>query len=856
LRSAWRLSFGAALAITIWLLSGSGPDARFVQNAAEPTITLRVIVVTAQDAAEQLLDRLNHGESFALAAKTVSTAPSADDGGWLGKVTISQLRPEVRSAVQGLRPGDLTRVVRLPTGFAIFKVESDDPAEAGAESVSAAIAATGAVKFVYDLSGFTDVRTAIESSSPPPGWSEDPRTICQTRTKSLTATRALVNGYLAPGGGGASRSAVDLMELHVLLGQLDAYEGNMAGAVARLEDAARTAAPEGPAAVLPLEEALGIAYLHKAEIDNKVQITPGDYCLLGVRPHRALAEPADAEKAVAHLLKYLDARPDDFEVRWLLNRAAMATGAYPDKVPAALLIPPSAFQSSEDLGRFRDVAPQAGLSGVASAGGVIVEDFGGTGRFDVVSSTMDSCQPMRMMSSNGDGTYTDRTSASGLSTQFGGLNIIAGDYNNDGCPDILVLRGGWEYVPQRLSLLQNDCHGKFVDVTLTAGLGKLTTTQTGVWTDIDNDGWLDLFLGNEAGAAQLYRNNHGVFVDISRAAGVDRSAFTKAVAAADYDNDRYPDLYVSNYGGTNFLYHNNRNGTFTEVSAAARVTGPTMGFGTWFFDYDNDGWPDLFATSYVSSVDEIARGYLGLPRHATTMRLYRNLGDGTFRDVTKEVALDKVQMPMGSNFGDIDNDGWLDIYLGTGQPSYAAAVGSVLLHNKDGRAFVDVTASSGTGEMHKGHGVAFADLDHDGDEDIIFEVGGATPGDRHAMRVFENPGHGNDWIALKLVGVKTNKSAVGARIKVTVQNESGATRSIYRTVGTGGSFGVSPIVQHIGLGKSARIADLEIWWPATDRRQHLAGIGKNQWVRIEEGVDQVTVLERDTMKLGGGRKSP
>src|SRR5262249_38079407 len=151
-----------------------------------------------------------------------------------------------------------------------------------------------------------------------------------------------------------------------------------------------------------------------------------------------------------------------------------------------------------------------------------------------------------------------------------------------------------------------------------------------------------------------------------------------------------------------------------------------------------------FQTSYVTSVDEVARQYVGQPRNGTTMKLFRNLGDGTFRDVTAAANLEHVQMPMGANFGDIDNDGYLDMYLGTGHPSYAATVGSMLLRNKDGRSFVDVSASSGTGEWHKGHGVAFADLDNDGDEEIVFEVGGATLGDRHALRLFENPGTDND----------------------------------------------------------------------------------------------------------------
>src|SRR5690606_22694445 len=382
----------------------------------------------------------------------------------------------------------------------------------------------------------------------------------------------------------------------------------------------------------------------------------------------------------------------------------------------------------EDIGRFRDVAQQAGLTSVGSAGGVIVADLHNRGTFDVVTSMSESCGPMRLLANNGNGTFTDRTDGSGLDTQLGGLNLVQGDYNNDSCPDVLVMRGGWEELPQRRSLLQNDCRGGFTDVTEAAGLAvPATASQTAVFADIDNDGWLDQFIGNENAPAQLFRNaGDGRFEDISAAAGVDRVAYTKGVAAADYDNDGYADLYVSNYGGTNFLYRNNRNGTFTEFAAAARVAGTPTGFATWFFDYNNDGHQDLFVTSYVASLDEMARHLLALPRQGTSMKLYRNLGDGTFRDATREAGLERVLMPMGANFGDIDNDGWLDMYLGTGNPSYVSLAGSVLLRNVDGRRFVDVTASSGTGELHRGHGVAFADMDNDGDQDIVFEVGGIT----------------------------------------------------------------------------------------------------------------------------------
>jgi len=269
---------------------------------------------------------------------------------------------------------------------------------------------------------------------------------------------------------------------------------------------------------------------------------------------------------------------------------------------------------------------------------------------------------------------------------------------------------------------------------------------------------------------------------------------------------------------------------------------------------DNDGWADLFATSYFTSVDESIRTYLNLPHNAAGLKLYRNLGNGTFRDVTTEVGLDKVFMPMGANFGDIDNDGFLDIYLGTGNPSLASLLPNVLLRNREGKSFVDVTASSGTGELHKGHGIAFADLDHDGDEEIVAEIGGATPGDSHPLRLFENPGHGNDWINLRLVGVKTNRAAIGARIRLTVENEGRGTRSIHRSVGSGGSFGASPLEQHIGLGKSARIIELETWWPASNTRQRVSGLEKNQSVEMTELTGSYSRIERRPITLGGTRK--
>jgi len=854
-RVVWLLIFGALLYTGISSRTYQLP-AGAAQTTSTDEVTLRVIVVDSAEEAQRILARLNGGEDFIAMAQAESIDPTGSAGGLLGKVTLSTLPPVLKDALVGVAPGQLTRVVQIPTGFAILKIIDDtDPTNINMNGVNPASLATAAnVKYVIDVSGLVEAEAILQAFPKPNAWNQDPRAICQARRQSLASSQRSLEDYLLSkdSDGRGSRSAFDVMQAHFALAQLHAYDGRMSRALVEYQEAYETARASVPAATARMTEALGVAFLHKAGIDNGAHRAPGELCLLPLRARQSYARTGDAEKAIELFLSFLKQQPDNLEVRWLLNLAYMTIGRYPEKVPSAYLIPPATFAATEDVGRFRDVAPQAGLSVVATAGGVIVEDLAGTGRFDVVTSNFDSCGPLHYFRNNGEGTFTERTSAAGLDGQLGGLNLVQTDYNNDGCKDIFVLRGGWE-LPQRNSLLRNNCDGTFTDVTAASGLAEpATSSQTAAWADINNDGLLDLFVGNEDRAVQVFLNNAGRgFEEISRSAGFDRAGFTKGVSAADYDNDGFVDLYVSNFKGQNLLYRNNRNNTFTEVARAAGVPGPGNGFATWFFDYDNDGWLDLFATSYFTSVDESVRTYLGLAHNAATLKLYKNLGDGTFRDVTVDVGLDKVFMPMGANFGDIDNDGFLDIHLGTGNPSYASLLPNVLLRNRQGKSFVDVTASSGTGELHKGHGIAFADLDNDGDEEIVAEIGGATPGDSHPLRLFENPGHGNDWINLRLVGVKTNRPAIGARIKLTVENEGRGLRTIHRSVGSGGSFGASPLEQHIGLGKSARIVEVEIWWPGTNTRQRLTGLAKNQSVEITELARSYTSIERRPLTLGG-----
>jgi hypothetical protein len=618
--------------------------------------------------------------------------------------------------------------------------------------------------------------------------------------------------------------------------------------LAATREGLRTGAVAGDhAARIGVSYHLGVANLRRGETENCCAAPSYESCILPIQGSGVHTRREGSERAAecfAEVLRATD--PTDYwhyAATWLLNVAHMTLGTFPEGVPAEQRLPVRAFAPEAPFPRLCDVAPAVGLDTNGTAGGVAVEDFDGDEWLDVVVSDWAPRGQLRFHSNQRDGTFADRTEAAGLLGITGGLNLVHADYDDDGDIDVLVLRGGWwfEHGAHPCSLLQNDGKGRFTDVTFACGLGeRRAPTQTAGFADFDLDGDLDLCIGGECSPRFpcrncLYRNDgKGRFTDVTVAAGVTNDRYAKGLVWGDVDGDRFPDLYVSNIGDDNRLYRNRGDGVFEDVASRVGVTQPKNSFPTWFWDFDNDGALDLFVANYDTGIAHIASHLLGGALPFTTARFYRGDGRGGFADVSKALGFDYPAMPMGCNFGDLDGDGWLDAYLGTGDPAYASLMPNLFLRNVRGERLQDLTMASGLGHLQKGHGVAFADFDHDGDLDLFLVIGGAYPGDAFRNALFENPGHGHRWVAVRLVGRESARCALGARVCVTVR-EHGGSRRIFRHVSQGGSFGGSPLRQTIGLGACERIESLEVFWPRTGRSQTFADVPLDSMLRLVEG---------------------
>lgn len=597
----------------------------------------------------------------------------------------------------------------------------------------------------------------------------------------------------------------------------------------------------------------GISALRRGENENCILCRGESSCILPISPKAVHTNPEGSRLAIQYFTEYLAEFPDDLGVRWLLNIAHMTLGEYPDRVDPRYLVPLEHFLKPEfDIGKFKDIGDKVKVNRLNQAGGSIMDDFDNDGLLDIVTTTMDATVGMTYYHNDGAGHFENRATAAGLDEQLGGLNCRQTDYNNDGFLDIFIVRGAWFNDPMRPSLLRNNKDGTFTDVTEEAGLLHPANSITAAWADYNNDGWLDLYVCCETQTSRLYLNlKNGTFEDVTRSSGIYQSRILgKGAAWIDYDNDGDPDLFV-NYLTKEYaaqLFRNNGNGTFDDVSESQGIRGPVNGFSCWTWDYDNDGWQDIFATSFDRELGEAVKGLQGKPHSLNTSRLYHNRQGQGFEDVTHEAGLDAVYLAMGSNFADFDNDGYLDMYLGTGEPDIATLVPNRMFKNVNGRRFAEITASSGTGNLQKGHGVSCGDWDRDGNIDLFIEMGGAVPGDQYHNILFQNPGgHGNRWLSVKLIGEQTNRAAIGARIKVVTAGTE--PRTIHRDVSSGSSFGGNPLQQSIGLGRAEKVHTLEIFWPRSKATQTFHDLDTNQAIEITEFATDYRKLEHKAIPV-------
>lgn len=603
-----------------------------------------------------------------------------------------------------------------------------------------------------------------------------------------------------------------------------------------------------------------ISNLRVGEQSNCVMLHTSQSCLFPLNVKAVHLNQQGSRQAIEHLESLLSSTPNnEVTLKWLYTIAKQTVGEYPDATAEDWLIPMKYFASDIEMPEFVNIAPLTHTDINDLAGGTILEDFNGDGFIDIMASAWGTNSQLKTLLNDKQGSFVDATNASGLVGLLGGLNMISADYDNDGDIDVLVLRGAWMLDQGRIpnSLLMNDGNGFFTDVSESSNILSFHPTQTAVWGDFDNDGWLDLFIGNESFGnvshdAEFYHNNKdGTFTDISKQMNLSIDGYVKGATLGDFDNDGYIDLYISRLDKTNLLFRNDSSDgkiRFTDVSKQAGVQEPVFSFPTWFWDYNNDGWLDIFVADFNMNVyisqdsngthlSQIINSFIIDKTVTSSPKLFKNNTDGTFTDITGEAELNLPLLAMGANFGDIDNDGYLDMYIGAGDPSFKTLIPNRMFRNNKGEYFQDVTTTNAVGHLQKGHAVSFADIDNDGDQDIYAVMGGAYSGDFFPNALFENPGHGNNWITLRLEGTESNRSAIGARVEIEVTVD-GVEKSMHRVIGTGGSFGANSLQLEVGLGKATLINTINIKWPSGIISQYF-NIKANQILKIIENNEQL-----------------
>ncbi|MGH9510823.1 MAG: CRTAC1 family protein [Terriglobales bacterium] len=547
--------------------------------------------------------------------------------------------------------------------------------------------------------------------------------------------------------------------------------------------------------------------------------------------------------------------------------------------------PPGKRNSTLDV-TFVDVARDAGLNAKTIYGGehknkyllettgcgVAFYDYDNDGWLDIflvngwrLEGFPSGQEPTsHLFKNNRDGTFTDVTAKAGVAHSGWGQGVCVGDYDNDGFDDLFVTYFG------KNVLFHNNGDGTFTDVTDKAGVGgNGKRWNTGcAFVDYDRDGKLDLFVANyidldlatapvpesgpclykgvtvacgppglKGGKNILFHNNgNGTFTDVSDSSGILQATgtFGLGVLTADFDNDGWPDIYVANDSSPSALYHNKRNGKFTDIAIEAGCAlspdgKPQAGMGVSAADYDLDGNLDIVKTNFAGD----------------TPSLYHNLGGANFEDTTFTAGLGAHTqfLGWGCGFFDFDNDGWPDILICNGhvypeveqlktEAGYAQR--KLLYRNLRNGKFEDVSEIAGPGisTPSASRGCAFGDFDNDGDLDVVVNTVNGLP---QLLRCDSTSG--NNWIKVKLVGTKSNRSAIGARLTciITPSGEGKPHRQIDEVRSGGGYFSQNDLRVHFGLGATTKVDMLEIRWPS-GQVDTVKDVAANQLLVVKEGA--------------------
>jgi enediyne biosynthesis protein E4 len=554
----------------------------------------------------------------------------------------------------------------------------------------------------------------------------------------------------------------------------------------------------------------------------------------------------------------------------------------------------TATQAAPDLGiSFVNVAKESGLNAKTIFGsehknkyllettgcGVAFYDYDNDGWLDIflvngsrLEGFASGQEPTsHLFKNNRDGTFTDVTEKAGLKRSGWGQGVCVGDYDNDGFDDLFVTYFG------KNVLYHNNGNGTFTDVSEKAGVaGKKTRWGTGcAFVDYDRDGHLDLFVANyialdlatapvpESGPCLykgvmvacgppglagdtniLYHNNgNGTFTDVSEAAGITQANgfYGLGVLTGDFDNDGWPDIYVANDSTPSAMYQNKRNGKFVDVGMEAGCVlsadgKPQAGMGVSAADYDLDGNLDIVKTNFAGD----------------TPSLYHNKGNWNFEDSTFTGGLGAHTqfLGWGCGFFDMDNDGWPDILICNGhvypeveqlktEAGYPQR--KLLYRNLRNGHFEDVSMNAGAGlsTPYASRGCAFGDFDNDGDLDIVVNTINDYP-----QLIRCDSRLSNNWIKVKTIGTRSNRSGIGARLKcITRLPGQEKPHSQIDEVRSGGSYiSQNDLRVHFGIGKAEKIELLEIRWPS-GQVDTLKDVKPNQQIFVEEGNGIVRTMQ-------------